>query len=63
MMFFWAPGCSSRFPDVLGAKRDNGWDGYWRRCFAAWLYLSAKHALVGVDVDGLACPSASSYGL
>jgi hypothetical protein len=56
MEFFLAPRCSSQFPGVLGSKVDDAWDGSWRRCFTAWLYLAAKPSHVGVDVDGLACP-------
>jgi hypothetical protein len=55
-MFFWAPGCSSWFPSVFGAEVDDARDGSWRRYFAAGLYLAAKPAHVGVDVDRLACP-------
>jgi hypothetical protein len=51
-----APGYSSWFRGVLGAEVDGAWDGFWRRCFTAWLYLVAKPSHVGVDVDGLACP-------
>jgi hypothetical protein len=56
MTFFWAPGCSSWFPSVLGAEVDDAQDGSWRRCFAALLSLAAKPAHMGVDVDGLAFP-------
>jgi hypothetical protein len=42
------------FPGVLGAEVDNGRGVSWRCCFAALLYLAAKPAHVGVDVDGLA---------
>jgi hypothetical protein len=56
MSFFWAPGCSSWFPVVLGAEVDDARDGSWRRCFTMLLYLAAKPTHVGVDLDGLACP-------
>jgi hypothetical protein len=56
MAFFLAPGCSSRFLGILGAKLDDAQDGSWRRCFMAWLSLAAKPSHVGIDVDGLACP-------
>jgi hypothetical protein len=56
MTFFWASGCSSWFSGVLGAEVDDAQDGSWRRCFTVLLYLAAKPAHVGVDVDGLACP-------
>jgi hypothetical protein len=56
MTFFWAPGCFFWFPGVLGAKVDDARDGSWRRYFVALLYLAAKSAHVGVDVDRLACP-------
>jgi hypothetical protein len=54
---------SSWLPGVLGAEVADARDGSWRRCFATWLYLAAKPSHVGVDVDGLACPPAPSYGL
>jgi hypothetical protein len=41
---------------VLGAEVNDARDGSWRRCFVEWLYLAAKPAHVGVDVDGLAYP-------
>jgi hypothetical protein len=56
MLFFWALDCSSWFIGILGTKVDDAWDSSWRRCFTALHYLAAKPALVGVDVDGLACP-------
>jgi hypothetical protein len=54
--FFWAPGCSSWFPGVLGDEVDDAWDGSWKHCFVTLLYLAAKPTHVGVDVDGLAYP-------
>jgi hypothetical protein len=54
--FFKTPGCSSWFPGILGAEVNDLRDGSLRRCFAALLYLAAKPAYMGVDVDGLACP-------
>jgi hypothetical protein len=62
--FFWAPRCSSWFPGILNAKVDDAWDGSWRHCFTALLYLAAKPAHVGVDVDGLSCPvhHSTTYG-
>jgi hypothetical protein len=56
MAFFWAPECSSWFPHVVGTEVDDAQDGSWRRCFVTLLYLAAKPAHMGVDVDGLACP-------
>jgi hypothetical protein len=56
MVFFLAPGCSSRFPGILGAEVDDARDSSWRHCFMVWLYLAAKPSHVGVEVDGLACP-------
>jgi hypothetical protein len=47
MLFFWAPRCSSWFPDILGVEVDDVRDGSWRRCFMAWFYLAAKPAHVG----------------
>jgi hypothetical protein len=57
MAFFWAPGCSLRFPGTPGAELDDTWDdalreiasrsGFtWRLIVPTW----------GVDVDELACP-------
>jgi hypothetical protein len=63
MAFFWAPRCSSWFPSVLGAVVDDDQDDSWKICFTTWLYLATKPAYVGIDVDGLACPPALSYGL
>jgi hypothetical protein len=56
MSFSFAPGCSSRFPGVIGAEVDDARDGSWRCFFTAWIYLAAKPSHVGVDMDGLACP-------
>jgi hypothetical protein len=56
MAFFLAPGCSSRFPGVLGAKVDDARDGSWRCCFTAWLYLAANPSHMGTDVDGVGYP-------
>jgi hypothetical protein len=56
MGFFLAPGCSSWFPGVLGTEVDDAWDGSWRCCFTAWLYLATKPSHVGVDADRLAYP-------
>jgi hypothetical protein len=56
MVFFLAPGCSSRFPDILGAEVDDAWDDSWRGSFMAWLYLAAMPSHVGVDVVRLAFP-------
>jgi hypothetical protein len=56
MAFFWAPGCSSWLPGVLGAKVDDPQDDSWRGSFAMWLYLMAKPFHMGVDVDWLAYP-------
>jgi hypothetical protein len=41
---------------ILGAEVNNLWDGSLSHCFAALLYLAAKPACMGVDVDGLAYP-------
>jgi hypothetical protein len=43
-------------PGVLGAEVDDARDGSWRRCFTAWLYMTAKPSHMGVNVDGLAYP-------
>jgi hypothetical protein len=56
MSFFWAPGCSFGFPSILVTEVDDAQDDSWRHCFTVWLYLAAKPAHVGVDVDGLAYP-------
>jgi hypothetical protein len=56
MMFLLAPGCSSRFPVILGVEVDDARGGSWTRYFIVWLYLAAKPSHVGVDVDMLACP-------
>jgi hypothetical protein len=56
MEFFSVPRCSSWFPGVLGTEVDDLRDSSWRRYFLAWLYLAAKPAHVGFDVDGLAYP-------
>jgi hypothetical protein len=47
--------CSSLFSSILGTEVDDARDGSWRCCFVVRLYLVAKPAHVGVDVDGLAC--------
>jgi hypothetical protein len=52
MMFFWATGHSSWFPGFLGVEVDDARDGFWRRCFAAWLYLAAKPAHEGAMWTG-----------
>jgi hypothetical protein len=51
-----APGCSSWFPNVLGAEVDDARDSSCRHYFAVLLYLTAKPTHMMVDVDGLACP-------
>jgi hypothetical protein len=56
MVFFLAPTCSFRFLGVLDTQVDDAWDGSWRRCFVAWLYLVVKPSQVGADVDRLAYP-------
>jgi hypothetical protein len=56
MTSYLVPGCSSVFLSVLGTEVDDAWDGSWRRCFMAWLYLAAKPSHVGVNVDRLAYP-------
>jgi hypothetical protein len=56
MAFFWAPGFSSWFLGVLGTEVDDAWDGRWRHYFTTLLYLAAKPAHVGVDVDGVPYP-------
>jgi hypothetical protein len=39
---------------LLGTEVDDVWDGSWRHCFTTLLYLAAKPAHMGVDVEGLA---------
>jgi hypothetical protein len=63
LAFILAPDCSSWFSGILGAEVDDARDGSWKRCFTAWIYLATKTSHVGVNVDGLAFPSALSYGL
>jgi hypothetical protein len=55
MTFFWVPRCSSWFLGILGAEVDVR-DGSWRCFLVTLLYLAAKPAHVGVDVDRLAYP-------
>jgi hypothetical protein len=50
------PECFSWFP---GAEVDDARVGSWRR-HRSGLYLAANPSHVGVDVDGLACPTAPS---
>jgi hypothetical protein len=54
MALFWAPGCSSWLPGILGAEVDDAQDDSWRGSFVMWLYLTATLSHMGVDVDVLA---------
>jgi hypothetical protein len=54
MAFFWAPGCSSWLPGILGTEVDDAQDDSWRGSFVMWLYLTATLSHMGVDVDVLA---------
>jgi hypothetical protein len=56
MAFFWAPGCSSWFPSILGTEVDDALYGSWRHCFVALLYLTAKPTHVRDNMDGIAYP-------
>jgi hypothetical protein len=56
IVFFLVPGCFSWFSGILGTEVNNNRGGSWRRYFTTLLYLAAKHAHVGVDMDGLTCP-------
>jgi hypothetical protein len=54
LAFFCTPRLSSWFQGIPGAEVDDAYDGSCRHCFVALLYMAAKPAHVGVDVDALA---------